>query len=144
MIGERLLERLTGRSGQPLRFLIVGGINTVVGLAAYPMLLWLVPWFRVHYFLGLLLVQFLCLIFAFFTHKYGTFQARGNVLYEFAKFSSFYLVNYAANWIALPALVELGGIDPIIAQFGFALIIVIGSYFWHSRVTFAEPGSARR
>lgn len=136
MIGERTLERLTGRSGQPLRFLIVGGINTVVGLAAYPLLLWRVPWFHVHYFLGLLLVQFLCLVFAFITHKYGTFRARGNVLHEFAKFSSFYLVNYAANWVALPALVEFGEINPIIAQVAFALIVVVGSYFWHSRVSF--------
>lgn len=145
MIGERLLERLTGRSGQPLRFLIVGGINTVVGLAAYPLLLSFVPWFRVHYFLGLLLVQVLCLIFAFLTHKYGTFRARGNVLHEFWKFSTFYLANYAANWLALPALVEWGGIDPILAQTGFAIIVVIGSYFWHSRVSFktTEPAVSK-
>lgn len=140
----RLLEQLDGPSGQPLRFLIVGGINTLVGLAAYPALLLLAPWFRTHYFLGLLLVQFLCTCFAFVTHKYGTFRARGNVLSEIWKFSSFYLVNYAANWVALPAMVELGGIDPIIAQLGFSIVVLVASYFWHSRVSFAEPKSARR
>lgn len=122
--------------GQPIRFLIAGGLNTLFGLAFYPLLLWLVPWFRVHYMIALGIAQAVCLCFAFTTYKLGVFRTQGNILREFAAFASFYLFNYAVNWAALPLLVEVGGISPILAQLGFTILLVIGSWFWHNRVTF--------
>jgi len=68
------------------------------------------------------------------------FRTRGNIAREFGTFSSFYLFNYAANWAALPLLVELGGVPPILAQLGFTALLVLGSWFWHSRVTFRSAG----
>jgi putative flippase GtrA len=47
-------------------------------------------------------------------------------------------VNYIANWIALPILVEFGNIRPDVAQVGFNLIVMLAGYFWHSRVTFGR------
>ena len=64
------------------------------------------------------------------------FQTRGRYAREVTAFLSFYGVNYAANWIALPALVEFAQISPIIAQLMFSALIMITSYFWHSKVTF--------
>ena len=121
---------------RPVRYLLAGGLNTLVGLSAYPLLLWASPWFHEHYLVALGLVQVLCLIFAFSTYKFGVFRTRSNILSEFWKFSSYYLINYAANWMALPLLVEVGGVSPIYAQFGFALCVIVGSYFWHSNITF--------
>ena len=121
---------------RPLRFLIAGGLNTVMGLAFYPLLLLTVPLFRTHYLAALAIAQVVCLVFAFTTYKIGVFRTRGNIVAEFARFASFYLVNYAANWLALPLLVEKAGWSPIIVQFGFTSIVIVGSYFWHSRVTF--------
>ncbi len=131
-----MIARLAAAGERPLRFLVVGGINTALGLTFYPLLLWTFPYFRAHYLIALGIAQAVCLCFAFVTHKFAVFRTRGNVLREFASFSSFYLFNYAANWAALPLLVELGGVAPVIAQFGFTAVLVIGSYFWHSRVTF--------
>ncbi|QNO28179.1 GtrA family protein [Sphingopyxis sp. OPL5] len=129
------------RLGKPLRFLMVGGVNTAFGLSFYPLLLWSVPLFAVHYMVALAIAQAVCLCFAFTTYKLAVFRTRGNVLREFGTFASFYLANYAANWLALPLLVEVGGVPPMIAQTGFTLIVIVGSWFWHNRVTFRDNGA---
>ena len=128
------------RAGRPLRFILAGAANTAFGLAIYPLLLWSVPAFHTHYLIALGVAQAVSLCFAFATYKIGVFRTRGNLAREFGTFSSFYLINYAANWAALPLLVELGGIPPIIAQLGFTAVLILGSWFWHSRVTFRSAG----
>ena len=130
-------DRISKIGGRPFRYLVAGGLNTLVGLSAYPLLLWSNPWFQEHYLVGLAIVQLFCLCFAFTTYKVGVFRTRANIFSEFWKFSSYYLINYAANWVALPFLVEVMKINPIYAQFGFALVVIVGSYFWHSNITFA-------
>ncbi|AQR75354.1 GtrA family protein [Sphingomonas sp. LM7] len=128
------------RAHRPVRFLLAGAANTAFGLAIYPLLLWSVPAFHTHYLIALGLAQAISLCFAFATYKLGVFRTRGNVAREFGTFSSFYLFNYAANWAALPLLVELGGVPPIVAQLGFTALLILGSWFWHSRVTFRSAG----
>jgi putative flippase GtrA len=131
---------MMGRGERPLRFLLAGAANTAFGLALYPLLLWSVPAFHTHYLIALGAAQAVSLCFAFATYKIGVFRTRGNVAREFGTFSSFYLFNYAANWAALPLLVELGRIPPIVAQLGFTALLIVGSWFWHSRVTFRSAG----
>jgi putative flippase GtrA len=128
------------RGQRPLRFMVAGAANTAFGLAIYPLLLWSVPLLHTHYLIALGIAQAVSLCFAFATYKIGVFRTRGNVAREFGTFSSFYLFNYAANWAALPLLVELGGIPPIVAQLGFTAVLILGSWFWHSRVTFRSAG----
>ena len=101
---------------RPLRFALAGAANTLFGLAIYPLLLWSVPPFRAHYLIALVVAQAVSLCFAFATYKLGVFRTQGNLAREFGAFASFYLANYAANWAALPLLVELGGIPPVAAQ----------------------------
>jgi putative flippase GtrA len=124
---------------RPLRFVVAGASNTAFGLAIYPLLLWSVPAFATHYLVALGIAQALSLCFAFATYKLGVFRTRGNLVREFGAFSSFYLFNYAANWAALPLLVELAAIPPVIAQLAFSAVLIATSWLWHSRVTFREP-----
>ena len=132
-----LTDRMRDASGRrPFRYLVAAGLNTLFGLAIYPVLLWTVPWLRVHYMVGLLIAQAVSLAFAYSSYKLGVFQTRGGYARELTAFLSFYGVNYAANWIALPALVEFAHLSPIIAQLMFSAVIMITSYFWHSKVTF--------
>jgi putative flippase GtrA len=126
----------SARGRRPLRFLAAGAANTALGLSFYPALLWASPWLRLHYMIALGIAQAVCLCFAFCTYKFGVFRTRGGVLREFGAFASFYLVNYAVNWAALPLLVELGNVPPVAAQIGFNAVMIVGSWFWHSRVTF--------
>jgi putative flippase GtrA len=132
-----LSGRVREASGRrPFRYLLAAGFNTAFGLAIYPAMLWTFPWLRIHYMIGLFIAQAVSLCFAFASYKLGVFQTRGSYAREVTAFLSFYGVNYAANWIALPALVEVARIPPIIAQLMFSAVIMITSYFWHSKVTF--------
>lgn len=137
-----MTARVLRPGGKPLRFLIAGAANTALGLSIYPLLLLWVPALQARYMMALGIAQAICLCFAFATYKLGVFRTRGtNILREFTTFSSFYLFNYAANWLALPVLVELGGIPPIYAQLGFTLILILGSWYWHNYVTFRSKGA---
>ena len=132
-----LAGRVREASGRrPFRYLVAAGFNTAFGLAIYPMLLLAFPWLRIHYMVALFVAQVLSLCFAYASYKLGVFQTRGGYVREVTAFLSFYGANYAANWVALPALVELAHIPPIIAQLMFSAVIMITSYFWHSKVTF--------
>lgn len=126
------------RPARSFRYLVAAGMNTVFGLAIYPVLLWSFPVLQRHYMTGLLIAQALSLCFAYANYKIGVFRTRGRYAREITAFTSFYLVNYVVNWGALPLLVEFGNLSPIIAQLLFSFVIVVGSYFWHSRVTFRD------
>lgn len=128
-------QRLTA-GGRPLRFLVAGGVNTLFGLSVYPILLWSFASLHRHYMVGLVIAQALSLCFAFAVYKLTVFRTRQGTIGEIARFLPFYLVNYAMNWVALPLLVTGARIDPIVAQLAFTMLLIIGSYFWHSRVTF--------
>lgn len=125
-----------------LRFLIVGGVNTLFGLSLYPLLLYFSPTLHRHYLVALAIAQGLSLCFAFAMYKLTVFRSQGNVVSEAGTFASFYAVVYTLNWIALPVLVEWARISPSIAQVGFTVVTVVGSYFWHSRLTFRRDTGA--
>lgn len=133
------------RSGREtkVRFLLAGGLNTLVGLAIFPLLMWSLRPLHIHYMAVLLLGQVVSIVFAYATQKAFVFRTRGDHAGEFLRFSSFYLGYFAFNAAALPALVEIGHANPIIAQFCISLGVVVCSYFWHSRITFAVRGRGR-
>ena len=135
---DRALHRLSALDGRQLRFILAGVLNTILGVVLYPILLWSFDFFREHYMVALGINQIVGLIFAFGVQKFAVFQTQGNVLVEFPKFASFYLLNYAVNWAVLPLMVQVAKFDPAIVQLAFALVVVIGSYFWHSRITFRD------
>lgn len=119
-----------------VRFVLAGGVNTLFGLAIYPLLLWLVEPLHRRYMLGLVVAQALSLCVAFAVYKLTVFRTRSGALGEFARFLPFYLAVYAINWLALPLLVDAMRLDPVVAQFGFSIVAMIGGYAWHSRITF--------
>ena len=137
---QAIHSRLT-RGERPLRFILAGGINTIFGLSVYPLLLWLIPYFRREYLVALLIAQGLSLCFAFLVYKFTVFRTRNGALGEFGRFVPFYLFNYAINFAMLPILVRGAGIPPVIAQLLFSVALMIGSYFWHSHITFSSNGN---
>ena len=134
--GGELGRRISRLAGRPVRYVLAGALNTVVGFAAYPVLLWASGWFRHHYLLALLVVQVFCVCFAFTTYKVGVFQSRGSLVGDFVRFTSYYATIFAVNWVVLPFFVEVVGIKPVITQTVFNLFVVVFGYFWHSNITF--------
>jgi putative flippase GtrA len=128
------------RLGEPhqtkIRFLVVGLLNTAVGLAVYPLLYILTNPLKLHYLTILVVSQVICVSFSFLTSKFLVFRTSGNYLRESLKFLMFHSTLFMVNLVALPVMVEFGGMNPIWAQMLFTAILVVISYFWHSRITF--------
>lgn len=121
-----------------IRFLLAGVLNTVIGLVGYPTLYFLLTPLHLHYLSILTISQVLCVTFAFLTNKFFVFRTFGNYLREFGKFVTFHLSYFLVNLVVLPSLVELAGMNPVWAQTLFAVLVIVTSYFWHSRITFSS------
>ncbi|WP_285135697.1 GtrA family protein [Microbacterium sp. lyk4-40-TSB-66] len=116
-------------------FLIVGVINTVVGFA----------WFALFelsigrvwgYMATLLFAHVASVLCAFVLYRRFVFRVRGHVWIDLARFESIYLVSLGINALLLPLLVELAGLQPIVAQALIVFVTTIVSYVGHSRFSF--------
>lgn len=134
---------LADRHQTKVRFLLAGALNTVIGLAVYPALYFLAAPLKLHYLIILAISQVLCVSFAFLTSKFLVFRTSGNYLRESGKFLTFHLAYFLVNLAALPALVEFAGMNPVLAQTLFAVLVIVTSYFWHSRITFSSTKVTR-
>ena len=120
-----------------VRFLVVGGINTVVGYALFALLQ--ITAGHVIGYLGSLYGSYvLAVTLAFVLHRRFTFRVEGtgNRLVDFLRFASVYVVSLAANTLALPLLVELAHLDPLVAQAISVVVTTIVSYFGHKYFSF--------
>jgi putative flippase GtrA len=143
---QRCLEigrNLADRHQTKVRFLLAGALNTAIGLAVYPALYFLAAPLKLHYLTILVISQVVCVTFAFLTNKFLVFRTSGNYLRESGKFVTFHLSYFLVNLAALPALVELVGMHPVWAQTLFAVLVIVTSYFWHSRITFSSTKVTR-
>jgi len=123
-------------SSTKFRFVIVGGINTLIGLSTFPLIFWFLAPLNLHYLIILLISQFLCINFSFFMNKWFVFRSHGDYLNEYLKFILFHISHIILNFVFLPILVELFAIQPIIAQFIFSILVIASSYVWYSKITF--------
>jgi len=130
-------RELLGQHQIKVRFLLTGMLNTLVGLATFPILYYMLSGYALHYLVLLCISQAVCIPFAFVTNKFLVFRTKGNYVHEFLKFLTFHLSYFVANLVALPLMVNLFSLNPVIAQSLFAIMVIVSSYFWHSRITFS-------
>ncbi len=130
---------ILSRHQKKIRFLIVGSVNTAVGLAVYPLLYVLLTPFGVGYIKALIFSQIICITFSFVSNKYLVFKTVGNVKKEYPKFFAFYGIYFLINLLCLPVMVEVLNMNPMIAQTLFSIAVVASSYFWHNLITFKSP-----
>jgi len=129
-----MLRALIAR--EEFRFLVVGGINTVVGYALFALLQLSVG--HVIGYLGSLYLSYaLAVTLAFVLHRRFTFRVTsGSVVRDFARFIGVYVVALALNTVVLPLLVELAGWNPLVAQAVCVVITTLVSYFGHKLFSF--------
>ena len=128
-----------------VRFLFVGGINTVFGYAVF-VLLYLSAGRVVGYLGSLYLSYLIGVSLAFVLHRRVTFRAHetgGNSVVDFLRFASVYLVSLTINTIGLPLLVEFGHLPAIGAQAIMVVVTTMISYLGHKYFSFRRAGAAR-
>jgi len=135
---QNFMLTLFHRYSKQLRFLIAGGLNTLVGLSIYPLFYIFLEPMGFGYIQVLLFSQIFCITFSFISNKYFVFRTKGNVKEEYLRFFVFYGFYLLLNLLCLPFLVEVVKITPIISQTIFSFVIILSSYFWHSSVTFKQ------
>jgi len=120
---------------ESLRFLVVGGFNTLLGFGAFALIQLLVgKW--IGEVLVLLLAHLSASSIAFVTHRRITFRVDGNLLIDFVRFQSVYIVPIGVNLVVLPLLVRVVGMNVYLAQGLITIVTVVVSYFGHKYFSF--------
>ncbi|WP_299970806.1 GtrA family protein [Sulfuricurvum sp.] len=120
---------------QKIRYLIVGGWNTVFGYGVFAGLyFWLEG--SVHYLVILAISYILSITNAYVGYKFFVFKTKGNIVREYFRFYVVYGTAFLVNLIVLPFLVEVGGLNMYVAQAFVTFLTIIGSYIMHKNFSF--------
>jgi putative flippase GtrA len=132
---------------QRLAFLVVGGINTVVGFAIFVACSESVGRVVDHRFgtiagslVTLGIQHVLSMLCAFVMHRRFVFRVRGHVLRDLVRFWSVYLTGAGIYLVALPVLVGLG-LQRIPAMAIIVAATTLLSYFGHRHFSFRRAAT---
>ena len=139
---------------ESVRFLVIGGCNTLFGVvnsfAMVRLMLWLRPdQPKTMGTVAIALSSVINIGFSFLTYKWFVFRTKGNYLKEYLRSLLIYLPNLAASTLAVAPLTAVlkrwTGHDRG-SVFAAALIIVVAgivfSLLGHKNVTFRQEGRA--
>ncbi|BBX73800.1 GtrA family protein [Mycobacterium shinjukuense] len=132
---------------QRVAFLVVGGINTVIGFAIFIACSETIGQAIDHRYgtvagslVTVIITHVLAVLSAFVMHRRFVFHVRGHVLRDLVRFWSVYLTAGAINIVALPVLVELG-LHRIPAQVIIVACTTLLSYFGHRYFSFRRSAA---
>jgi len=126
---------------QRVAFLIVGGINTVVGFLCFAGFLALFGQRR--YLLALVCAHVVAVLIAFVLYRFVVFRVRGHVLADLWRFETVYLSALAVNFVLLPVLVEFAHLPALLAQALIVLVTSVMSWLGHKHYSFRRSGTSR-
>ena len=138
------MHALLGRLArdQRVRFLAVGATNTVVGYLVFSAFtLWVFADVHLGYLPSLALSYVIGITLAFVLYRRFVFPVHGHLLRDFARFVSVYLVAIGINAAALPLLVEVAQVPPLLAQLMILVVTTLLSFFGHKKFSFRRSGS---
>lgn len=120
---------------EKFRYLIVGGINTLLGFGLFSVCQLLFGK-SIGYLGSLYLAQLIASIVAFVNYKKTVFNVRGNLILDFIRFQAVYVVPLLINTLLLPIFVQAFNWNVYLAQGFTTLILAVGLYFAHKYFSF--------
>lgn len=129
----KTIENFWFSFNQKLRFLLVGGFNTVFAYALFALL---VEICRLPYQTSLIIQYLIGVNVSILTMGYYVFRHFGDFKRTYVKAWGVYLSLLAANYAWMFVLVDYGGVGSLAAQGGYVVVSTIGLYVLHQRVTF--------
>jgi putative flippase GtrA len=130
---DGLLVRLV--KDRRVAFMVVGGINTVVGLAWFALFDTIISP-RWGYMTTLGAAHISSVLCAFVLYRRFVFRVHGHTLLDLGRFEVVNLASLGINALALPLLVEGLGLAPLIAQVAITGVTMIVSYVGHRHFSF--------
>jgi putative flippase GtrA len=116
-----------------VRYLIVGGWNTLFGYLAYVAFLRLFP---THYLAITVPAQFVAIVNAYLCQRFFVFGTDSPPFAAFFRFNVVYWIAYFVNLGALKLLVEGLGMNKFLAPIPITAVNVVVTYFTHQRYSF--------
>lgn len=125
-----------------LAFVVVGAINTAIGLALFAglhhLLRGLAP------YLVVLVLTYACgTVIAFVTQRVFVFKVRGHVARDLLRFTLVQMSVLALNAVVLTLAIEALHLPVVLAQCLTLAMIVVVTYLLHLNVSFHRPREAR-
>lgn len=134
---------------QRVAFLLVGGINTVVGFGTFVACSQTLGHVVERRFgavaaalVTIVVSHVLSVLFAFVMHRRLVFRVHGHVLRDLVRFESVYLTTFGLNAVALLTLVELG-ISRIPAQLIVFVPVLVLNYVGHRYFSFRRSPAGK-
>lgn len=124
---------------QRVAFLVVGGINTVVGFLAFAA--FLVLFGQQKYLTALVSAHVVSVLIAFVLHRFVVFRVRGHLLTDLWRFETVYLSALAVNFALLPLLVEVAHLPVLLAQVLIMAVTSVMSWLGHKNYSFRRSSS---
>lgn len=124
---------------EQVRYLVVAGTTTLfyVGLLALALLA------PVHYIVAILMAQAVTIACAFPAYRTLVFRSRGRVRHDFIRFLGVWGSGMVAGLVATPALIELLGWEPLLAQIVAIAVVAVATYLGHKFISFRPLSSDR-
>ena len=129
----KALENLWFKLNQKIRFLLVGGFNTVFAYGVFAFLFALIG---LPYSLALIVQYIVTVNVSIFTMRYYVFRSVGNFWAEYCKAWSVYIGMFIFNFASLAFLVEVCKIYELWAQGIYLVVSTIITYLLHKYFSF--------
>jgi putative flippase GtrA len=125
------------QDSRKLRFLIVGGWNTLFGYLCF-YVLYLLAAGRVHYLIIAIVAHVINVIQAYVMQRRLVFRSQAQIANEFLRFNASLVTTFLFNLLAMYVLVETTALSPLAAQAIVILASLILTYVLHSRISFGR------
>ncbi|MBP5398812.1 MAG: GtrA family protein [Alphaproteobacteria bacterium] len=132
----KFIEDIWFKLPQKLRFLLVGGFNTVF---AYLLFVFLVVVLQISYKAALIINYIIAVNVSIFTMRYYVFRSFGNLMKEYTKAWGVYITTLLLNYVAMYIMVDMCKINELVGQAVYTVLITFFTYFMHKYVSFAKP-----
>lgn len=129
------LENIWFKLPQKLRYLLVGGFNTVFGYLLFVLMVSVLGW---SYKIALVTGYIIATNVAIFTMRYYVFRSSGRFKQEYAKAWGVYLSTILINYAAMYIMVDFYGMNELFAQACYTVFSVIFTYLMHKHFSFAK------
>jgi len=131
----------SGLQREEVRYLLVGGMTAVCYLGILAALLAA----SLPYMIAILIDQAIVFSVAFPVYRRVIFRSRGRWQSDLLRFAGVWSGGFIAGIVATPALVELAGLPPLVAQVIAVAVVAVLTYLGHKFVSFRrEPGHPSR
>lgn len=130
------------RDSRKIRFLVVGGWNTVFGYLCFYVLYALTA-NHLHYLIIAILAHVINVIQAYAMQRKLVFRSSANIAHEFLRFNASLVATFLFNLLAMFLLVEAASLKPLVAQAVAIVLSLVVTYALHSFWSFRLPATMR-